>query len=223
MSLRDGIEGMLGRMTPREKRLFGVLVLAAGVVLIGGVAIGVSAFFASIQEELDRGRAVLAEMRALAPTFRDLSERKRALEEAIRNNRTTARSMVNEMLKKQTLSEEVPGALGETLADIVTFEGKTSETPVETGRGGKKKPSGKGKGKETGGLIEIEQSFDFKEVPILDLLSFLDALERSKDLVFLTKLEMTRKFNNLSHVRAQCSVVTYQYGGEEAPSGPAGP
>jgi len=221
MGFSDNIEAMLGRMTARERRLFGVLGIAVGVVLIGGVAFGVTAFFSSLQDELDRDRAALAEMRALAPAYRDLSERKRQMEEAIRNNRSTARSMVNELLKKQELTGEVPGATGGTLADIVTFEGKTSETPVEPGRGARKKTPAKGKGKEAGGLVEIEQSFDFKEVPVGDLLVFLDQAERSKDLIFVTKLEMTRKFNSLSHVRAQCSVVTYQYqGAAEAPVGP---
>lgn len=220
MGWSDNIEGMLGRMTPRERRLFGVLAIAVGLVIIGGVAVGITAFFSSLQEELDRERQVLAEMRALAPTYRDLNERKRQMEEAIRNNRSTARLMVNEILKKQELSEEVPGATGGTLADIVTFEGKTSETPIEPGRGARKKASAKAKGRESGGLVEIEQSLDFKEVPVADLLVFLDQVERSKDLIFVTKLEMTRKFNNLSHVRAQCSVVTYQYQGTETPAGP---
>lgn len=220
MTWSDSIEGMLGRMTSRERRLFAILGVAAGVVLIGGIGFGVTAFFSSLQEELDRERAALAEMRALAPTYRDLSERKRQMEEAIRNNRSTARSMVNELLKKQELSGEVPGATGGTLADIVTFEGKTSETPIEPGRGARKKAPPKGKGREAGGLVEIEQSFDFKEVPVADLLVFLDQVERSKELIFVTKLEMTRKFNDLSHVRAQCSVATYQYQGAETPAGP---
>jgi hypothetical protein len=218
MKVTESLDAMLGRMTPRERRLFGVLVTAVTAALVAGVAVATVAFFGSIQEEIDKGRASMLELRTLAPRYRELSERRRALEEAIRGTKSTARSMVNDLLKKQTLSGEVPGALGDTMADIVSFEGKTTETPVETGKGGAKaKKATKGKGKEAvSGIVEIEQALEFKEVPSADLLAFLDAVEAGKDLLFVTKLELSRKFNDMSHVRAQVSVATYQFQGAEA-------
>ena len=218
MKLADAFEAMLGRMTPRERRLFAVLAAAVGVALVAIVVLAMSAFFGSIQDEIDHGRAVLAESRALAPKYKELSERRKAMEDAIRANRSTARSMLNDILKKQSLSSEVPGALGDTMADIVSFEGKTVDTPVEMGKTKKKTAKGKSKDAATG-IVQIEQGLEFKEVPQVDLMAFLDSVEQSKDLLFVTRIDASRKFNNMAHIRAQVTVATYQFqgGGDEVP------
>jgi len=220
MKLVDAFDAMLGRMTSRERRLFAVLATAIGVAVVAAVVLAMSAIFGSIQDEIDHGRAVLAESRVLAPKYKELTEHRKAIEDAIRANKSTARSMVNEILKKQSLSGEVPGALGDTMADVVSFEGKTNDTPVEVGKA--KKKTTKGKSKDTGtGIVQIEQGLEFKEIPQGDLMAFLDMVEQAKDLLFVTKIDASRKFNDLSHVRAQVSVATYQFqgGSDEAPAG----
>ncbi len=220
MKVVDAFDAMLGRMTSRERRLFAVLAAAIGVAIVAGAAVAMMAMFGSIQADIDHGRQALAEARLLAPRYKELSEKRRAIEEAIRANKATARSIVNEVLKKQNLSGDVQGAMGDTLADIVSFEGKTTETPIEVGKAKKKPVKGKGKEAVTG-IVQIEQGLEFKEVPQADLLAFLDQVEQGKDLLFVTKIDASRKFNNMSHVRAQVTVATFQFQGaaEEAPEG----
>lgn len=219
MKLVDSFDAMLARMTSRERRLFAVLAGAAALAIVAGVVLAMSALFGSIQDEIDHGRIVMAEARVLAPKYKELSERRRAIEDAIRANKSAARSLVNDLLKKQTLTSDVPGAMGDSLADIVSFEGKTTDTPVEVGKTKKKVVKGKGKEAVTG-IVQIEQGLEFKEVPQADLLAFLDSVEQGKDLLFVTKLDASRKFNDMSHVRAQVTVATFQFqgGGEEVPA-----
>ena len=213
----DSLSSMLGRMTARERRLFGVLAGAILVLLAAIVYLASGAIFGTIADEIERDRQSLAEIRRLAPHYTDLAEAKKAIEDAIRGNKGSVRVAANEVLKRMTMSDDVPGATGNTLADIVSFEGKTTDTAVDTSKGKKKPP----KGKTSGGIMEIEQNLEFREVPADTVISFLDAVEQAKDLLFVTKIELGRKFNNLNHVRAVVTIATFQYQGEE--SGGAAP
>jgi hypothetical protein len=215
----DSVTAMVGRMTPRERRLFGVLVGAVLAAIAVAVYLATAAVFGGIQEDVDHGRQVLVELYRLAPGYQEASETKRQIEDAIRNNRQSVRVAANEMLKKMELADEVPGATGNKMSDIVSFEGKTNDVPVETGKA--KKKAAKGKGKEPGGILQIEQNLEFREVPALNLFTFLDQVEQSKDLLFVTRLDVGRKFNNLLHVRAMVTIATYQFEGGEAEPQPA--
>jgi len=215
----EDLGAMVDRMTPRERRLFGVLAALVAVFVVGAAWAGVAALFGSIREETEHGRKVLAELAELAPRYRELAETRRQIEEAIRNNKTSVRVAANEILKRMELSDPVPGATGDKLSDIVSFEGKTTDTPVDFG---KKQPKKGAKGKAaTGGIVEIEQNLEFRDVPVANLVAFLDSVEQSKDLLFVTKLDVARKFNDRSHVRAVITIATFQYQGEEA--SPAAP
>jgi hypothetical protein len=219
MKLFESFETMLDRMTTRERRLFGALVAALLAVVVGAGWLTASTVFGSIQADVDHGREVMAQLRQIAPRYMEAFETRRQAEEAIRSNRQTIRSSVNEILKKIELSQDVPGAVGATMADIVSFEGKTSETPVELGRSRKKPAKAKGKEVDTG-FKQVDQSLEFRDVPVPDLMRFLDTLEKGKDLFFVTKFEATRKFNNKEFVRASVSISTVVATGEapEAPS-----
>lgn len=220
MKLFETMDTMLGRMTPRERRLTGILVGAVLVVVVAGATVAGAAFFGGIQAEIDHGREVMAQLRQLAPRYLEVTENRRRLEDAIRENRQSVRSMSNEMLKQIQLSAVIQGATGDTLADIVSFEGKTSETPVDLDK--RKKTTAKTKGKEAaGGIVQVEQGLEFREVPAMDLFRFLDAVEKAKELMFVTKVEATRKFNDKANVRATVAIATFT-GGGEAEAAPAG-
>lgn len=208
----DSLTSIIGRMTPRERRLFSVLIAAVIFVMLGSIYIGISSVFVSIREEIEHGRKVLGELYALAPKYMEAAEAKRQVEEAIRNNRQSVRVMANEMLKKIELADEIPAATGNTMADIVAFEGKTNDIPIEVGKPRKK--GAKTKGIDSDTILQIEQTLEFREVPVVNLFSFLDQIENSKDLLFVTRLDIARKFNNLSHVRAVVTIATFQYAGE---------
>lgn len=212
MKVFETLDTMLGRMTPRERRLTGILVAAVLVIVVAGAWVASATFFGAVQEEIDHGREVMAQLRQMAPRYLEVSEDRRRIEEAIRGNRQSVRAMSNELLKQIELSAVIQGATGSTLADIVSFEGKTSETPVDAGR---KKTPAKAKGKEAaGGIVQVEQNLEFREVPAKDLFRFLDAVERSKQLMFVTRVDATRKFNDKANVRATVAIATYVYSGE---------
>lgn len=212
MKFFETMDTMLGRMTPRERRLTGILVAALLVIVVAGGWVASMTFFGSIQADIDHGREVMAQLRQAAPRYLEVTEDRKRIEDAIRANRQSVRALSNELLKQIELSATVQGATGNSLADIVSFEGKTSETPIEQDR--KKKATSKAKGKETAGIIQVEQNLEFREVPVMDLIRFLDAVEKSKDLIFVTKTDMTRKFNDKANVRATIAIATYIYSGE---------
>ena len=208
MKTAESITAMLGRMSARERRLFGLLGAALTAVVVAGAWFGVSAVFSSIREDIDADRRIFAELKVLAPSYQENQAKRKAIEEAVKANRESVRVMANEILKDIELTAEVPGALGTRLSDIVSFEGKTVETPVELT---KSKKSLKSKKKASSGYIQEEQTLEFKEVPQADLIRFLDAVEKSDGLLFVTKVDMSRKFNDKNHVRATVGIATYRY------------
>lgn len=209
MKIADSFFAMMGRMSARERRLFGLLGLAVAVVMVVGAWFGISAVFTSIRDEIDSDRKQLVELRTLAPAYLENQARRRAVEEAVKANKESVRVMANEILKVIELTDEIPGALGTRLSDIVSFEGKTVETPVDLT---KSKKGVKSKSKKTAsGYVQEEQALEFKEVPQGDLMRFLDAVEKGDGLLFVTKVEMSRKFNDKTHVRATVNIATYRY------------
>ena len=224
MNLSESLGAMIGRMTERERRLTGALVAALVLFLGTGTYLAKRTVFGGIQEEIDHDRQVLAEMRDLAPRYLELDENRRQIENAIRENQAVSvRVAANDMLKKIELSSDVPNATGNKLSDVVSFEGKTTETPIDGGKGAKKKPKGpKGKD-EPGGIVQVEQGLEFREVPVDNLFAFLDGVEQSRDLLFVTRLDIARKFNDMSHVRSMVTLATFHYSGGEPAGAAPGP
>lgn len=207
MRIAETVEAMVARMTPRERRLFGILVVASVLFVGGGVWFAAQAYVGSIEDDIREARQAIAEIRRLAPKYLEVAAAKAEVERLIRENKATSiRVAANEVLKTKELRDEVPGATGTLMSDVVSFEGKTSETPVGLG---KKK---KGKARPTfPGLMLVEQKLEFREVAWENLFEFLDEVARGKDLMFVTRLDIARKFNQMSHVRAEVTLATYQF------------
>lgn len=207
MRIAETLEAMVARMTPRERRLFGILVVASVLFVGGGVWFAAHAYVRSIEDDIRDAREAIAEIRRLAPRYLEVAAARAEVERLIRENKATSiRVAANEILKKKELRGEVPGATGTLMSDVVSFEGKTSETPVGLG---KKK---KGKARPAfPGLTLVEQKLEFREVPWENLFEFLDEVARGKDLMFVTRLDVARKFNQMSHVRAEVTLATYQF------------
>ncbi len=217
MRLAESLEAMVGRMTPRERRLFAILIVAALAFVGGGVWFAARTYLGSIEDEIRQARQAAAEIRRLAPKYLEIAAARAEIERLVRENKATSiRVAANEILKRMELKDEVPGATGTLMSDVVSFEGKTSETPVGLG---KKK---KGKGKPAfPGLTLVEQKLEFRDVPWENLFEFLDEVARGKDLLFVSRLEVARKFNQMSHVRAEVTLATYQFQEASAPAGGA--
>ncbi len=208
MKISENLGAMFGRLSGRERRLAGLLSLAVGLVLVGGAWFGLSSVFSNIREDIDASRKVLVELKTLAPSYIENRNRRKAVEEAVKGNQESVRVMANEILKDIELTENISGAVGTRLADIVSFEGKTVETPVDLV---KSRKSSKSKKKTTSGYVQEEQTLEFREVPQVDLMRFLDAVEKGDGLLFVTKLEMSRKFNDKNRVRATVGISTFRY------------
>ncbi|NOZ01307.1 MAG: hypothetical protein GXP54_05390 [Deltaproteobacteria bacterium] len=221
----ESIQAAMGRMTPRERRLFGILAGVVALFLVGAVWLFTDAMVGSIEEEIDHGRKTMAEIRRIAPRFREASRERKAVEAAIRANQDiSVRVAANEILKKIELVDDVPGATGSQMSDVVSFEGKTTETPVElTGKKKKKKKKLKGKAKgknvDSNGIVMVEQKLEFRDIPWANLEDFLDRVQSGDDLLFVTRLELARKFNKLSHVRATVTIASYRYQDQEGAVG----
>lgn len=214
----ETLQAAVGRMTARERRLFGILMVAIVAFLGGGVWFFTDAMVGSIEEDINHGRQVMAEIRKLVPQYREVTREKKAIEEAVRRNQSTSiRVAANEILKKIELVDEVSGATGSQMSDVVSFEGKTTETPVELlkHKKKKKKKKGKGKGKSADGMVRVEQKLEFRDVPWENLSTFLDKVQQGDDLLFVTRLDVSRKFNKLSHVRATVTIASYRFQDQE--------
>lgn len=221
MKILEVVDTTFERMSIRERRLFSVLAMAVIVLLGGGAYLVTSAVFGGIQTEIDHGRESMIELRQLAPDYIQVNKRKERIEEAIRKNTSSIRVLANDLLKELELSGEVQGATGNRLSDIVSFEGKTTETPVELVKSEKKTKAKKKKDKENaGGIIMIEQNLEFREIPAPDLFKFLDRVEQQKDLLFVTKIDAARTFNDMTHVRASVTIATFQFAEGAEGTGP---
>jgi len=220
-STLETLQAAVGRMTPRERRLFGILLASIVAFLGGGVWFFTDAMVGAIEEDINHGRQVIAEIRRIAPQYREVSREKNEVEDAIRRNQSTSiRVAANEILKKIELVDDVSGATGSQMSDVVSFEGKTTKTPVDLSKHKKKKKKkkkGKGKSKTTDGMVRVEQKLEFRDVPWANLSSFLDKVQQGDDLLFVTRLDMSRKFNKLSHVRATVTIASYRFQDQEGP------
>jgi len=209
----DRVFQFWARLTVREKRLFGIFGVLIAVAVFGGGWIATSLYISAMAEEVNQARKALEEAQRLIPAFKSASDAKAEVERIVRENKDTSiRVVANETLKKIELAEDVPGATGTTMSDVVSFEGKTNETPIVA----KKK---KAKGKQAGsGFVMVEQKLEFRDVPWSNLLEFLDNVAQSKEPLFLTKLEVARKFDRMTHVRAEVTIgtVKFQEGAGEA-------
>ncbi len=203
---RQGTEllNYVERLSPRERILFGILIgfFIAIVILLYYVIVG------SVFSDLETDRKILedklAQIQMTAPDFLEAKQRYSQLMKRVKANKIiSVRIPLNEIAKKIEYEGDIRGATGNRLADIIDFEGQTVKTPVFL-----RPRSKKAKKHATPDLIKIEQTANFREVPVKAFLKFIDAIQRSDNLMWITKINMTRRFNNMEHVRASITVAT---------------
>lgn len=201
----EGRFAAFDRLSTREKLMVGGLgaFFLVGVVLV--VVLVVSSYLSGIEEEIADAEDKSKKLQAAASTYLEVKSKEEALLDLLQNNPIVSlRIPINNLAKSVTLPDNT------TLSDVIRFEGKTVETPIAAfgDKKGKKKPKKKGKGEEDTGpqTLKIEQDFEFRDVPIASLFDFLENIEKSPDLLFVTKLEIRRKFGDYD--KAQSAFVT---------------
>ena len=201
----------LERLSPRERLLSGILlgIFVGILILIYQVIIG------GTFEELETDRRILedklVEIREMAPKYLEARQRYEQLMAKVKSNDiVSVRIPLNEIAKRIEYEGDISGATGNRLADIISFEGQTVKTPIFL-----RPRSRKAKKKAKPDLIKIEQTANFREVPVKAFLKFIDEIQRSGKLLWVTKVSATRRFNNMEHVRASITVATLKLPGEE--------
>lgn len=200
----EGRFAAFDRLSTREKLMVGGL----GAFFLVGVVVALvfvaSSYLEGIEEEIADGEAKSAKLQAAATTYLEMKAQEEALVSLLENNPIVSlRIPINNLAKNVSMPD------GKTLSDALRFEGKTVETPIaafgeKKGKVKKKKKKGE---EETGPqTLRIEQDFELRDIPIGALYEFLENIERSPELLFVTKLEIRRKFGDFD--TAQSAFVT---------------
>lgn len=206
------------RLSTREKTLIvGLVSLFVGLILFF-VILSVSSSLSELADEVQAGRAALKEIYALSDEYREVTQKRAQMQTLIDENPITSlRIPVNAIAKRITVESDDPAytGSGKRLSDLVSYGGKTVETRLEPKR--KKGQRARKDKEQEGGNFEIEQSMEFTDVPLQALYEFLEELKHDEQLIFVRRLDLGRRFNNLEHVRATVTVSTIRYREPEAP------
>ncbi len=200
------ITGALDRLSQREKVLFGVLIGGFLVILVVIYQLLVGGVFSDLKMDKKQLETKVEEIRKMAPKYLKSKQEYKALMDQVKaNTMASIRIPLNEIAKTIEYQGDIRGATGNRLADIISFEGQTVTTPVFL-----RPRSKRAKKHAKPDLVRIEQTARFREVPVKALLEYLDKIEHSDKLMWVSKVEMTRRFNNMAHVRASITVATLQ-------------
>jgi len=200
------IAGSFDRLSQREKVLFGLLISIFLVILVviyqlvvGGVFAGLKSDKAFLQEKIEEIQKLTPEYLKSKKEYESLIKRVQA------NTMGSVRIPLNEIAKTIEYQGNIRGATGNRLADIISFEGQNVTTPLFL-----RPRSKKAKKHAKPDLVRIEQTAGFREVPIKAFLEYLDKIDNSGKLMWVTKVKITRRFNNMSNARASITVATLQ-------------
>ncbi len=208
--LKD-LQGSFNRLSLREKGLIiGMVASLFGVVLFF-VVLGVNSSLSSLEESVREGRRALRDIYARGAIYqRDMVRRRESQRLIDENPITSLRIPVNAMARNITVESDEQGYAGHgrRLSDLISYGGKTTETRIESSRQNRR---GRRGDQEEGGNYEIEQNLEFDDIPLATLYEFLEELKSTDDLIFIRRLEINRRFNNLEHARATVTVSTIKY------------
>lgn len=204
----EGRFAAFDRLSTREKLMVGGLGVFFLVGLMVALVLVVSGYLSGIEDEIAEGEANSKKLQAAATTYLGVKAKEEALLDLLQNNPIVSlRIPINNLAKAVNLQDN------KTLSDLIRFEGKTVETPIAAFGEKKAKKKKKGKAEEDTGpqTLKIEQDFEFRDVPIEALYEFLENIEKSPELLFVTKLEIRRKFGDYDLAQsAFVTVTTYK-------------
>lgn len=206
--------GFLEQLSSREKGLVGgVALLAFGVIGFLGW-LYVDSTLAEIQEEIDINSEFVADIEKASAEYAFVRARCNALEERLQaNSITSLRIPVNNIARSVSLEggKKLNEEIGSLKQETETRMGPICKAQEEKGNRRKnKKPT-----KETEpSILRIEQDFEFRNIPLDAVFSFLDGIERSEELLYVTQLDIRRKFGDPEQAQsASVRVATYRLEG----------
>jgi len=132
--------------------------------------------------------------------------RKRALEDAIKENDSKIQTAIDSIAKKVEVTR-LKGSEPEdaTFNKVLTYEAKTTERPIHLGQSAKKKRE------RASEFVELSQPTEYSFVKFPDLVRFLEQLESPERLMYVSKLVLTRKYMDPEFVQGKLTIATFIY------------
>lgn len=200
--------GFLQTMGNREKRLIGAVLAVAFMALVGGVFMYLNDEISVMEEELEEGRDSLVEIRALSQGYLDSMRRKAALEAAImkntKNDHPGIQTAIDSIARKIEATQVGEAASKTNFSSVLRYEAKTNERPVYFGATGKKKGN-------RSDFVEISQPVEYSFVKFIDLVKFLEQIESPERMMYVSKLQITKKYMEPEFVQGRLTVSTFIY------------
>jgi hypothetical protein len=196
---------ILQRIGSRERRFIGLVLAVAMVAATVAGTIYMGTIIAEVEQTLEEGEMALEEIRISAEEYLDSMHKKRVLETAIQENTTGVQTAIEAVGKKVEVTRAGNDGGAPTSFDkVLTYEAKTTERPILLGE--KKKSRDK-----SSDYFELSQPTKYSWVKFIDLMAFMEQIESPDHLMYVSKLEMTRKFGEPEFVMGELTVTTFIY------------
>ena len=190
------------KLASREGKLVALL---AVIGIFAGAAVGyiyLGNRIQEVEEGLEEGEEALAEIRLLAEDYLDSMRRKKGLEEAIKGNDARIQTAIDSVARKVDATR-LKGIEGEetTFNTVLKYEAKTTERAIMLGEKKKKR--------DKSDFVELSQPAEYSFVKFVDLVRFMEQLESPERLMYVSKLQVTRKYMEPEYVQGKMTIATF--------------
>lgn len=202
------IRRRLDHLTSREKiMIFGLLITVITIVIFLYFFFTISAS-SDIELQIEEGKITLASLdKKLLSYLKRTNINDKLKEQIVHNPIKSLRIPINNIAKAISYESNYGKKY---LNDVIKFEGKIKEKKITFGKKKLFKKSMSHKG-----FWQIEQDVDFSSIPVEAFYEFISKLSSSEKILFITKLDALRKYNNPKQVRVSLTVGTIKYIKEE--------
>jgi hypothetical protein len=210
---KGGRFAFFDQLSSREKGLLGGLSFGVFAVVVLFAWLWVQGTLGELEEEIELNAEIMADVEVAAQDFVGVKAKCDALDKLISSNPISSlRIPVNNIARGVSL--QGGRKLSDEIGSLVQEQEQRLGPLCRKGEKGKRK---KKKETDEAGVVKVAQDFEFKNIPVDSIFSFLEGLEKSKDLLFVTKLEIRRKFGDPAQAQsALVTVATYRME-QEAP------
>jgi hypothetical protein len=212
--MKGKLTALLERMTRREKLLVAALLGFFAVLVLGAVAWKAQRSLNSLRADIADLESAIHVVNTRAKLHVETRMREEALKRRIQENKIGPLTTAVERLAKDIKIPD-PGApdTGELVRLPMTFPGTEMKTPLPLKRYKKKK---KKKNMKVGQyLVQRDHNVKISYIPTEQLQRLLARLENSRELLFVTKLDVQRRFNLPEQVRVDMTVSTFSWPTED--------